>query len=502
MKKISLFFIFCAWSLGVFSQQTEIVSNEKYVNLTLPQDSVNNSMLFSELLLKSDSLEKDFKAMLYSYSIEDDLKKINHDLIKIDTIKYKKKQKKIKEFQNQKELSSNDTLEYLKAVIELKHELLGDLKSILSKEMLKPEKERSNKLIEYLHALLVQLDQQIYALKDEINFSQLKIIAQERVIKRNKNFFIFFGFVILFFMIISVIVFRLYHIKKQNNQILQEKNNMINQKNEEIQLQNKNINNQNKRLAYQQTEIMSSISYASTIQTAVLPTKEELDKLFDNYFIVYLPRDVVSGDFYWAYEINETQIIIAADCTGHGVPGAFMSMLGISYLNEIIVGIQGITAADILNKLREKIKYALKQTGDDHEAKDGIDMSVCLLNKNKKQINFAGANNPLFLIRNNQLKFYKADRQPIGINLKERKFTNNFIDYETNDIIYMFSDGFADQFNEEGNKYKKRFFKELLLKISDEPLQKQQELLTEEFQNWKGNYEQTDDVLIIGMKLI
>ncbi len=253
----------------------------------------------------------------------------------------------------------------------------------------------------------------------------------------------------------------------------------------------------------QKEEITDSINYASRIQQAVHPLTNYFDKTFSEYFILYKPRDIVSGDFYWIAEDKDKLYFTAADCTGHGVPGAFMSMLGISLLNEIFSNKNdNLTAGKILNLLREKIKFSLHQTGKDSENKDGMDIALCIFHKKKKILEYAGAYNPLFLIRDGELQEYKADRRPIGIYLVEKSsFTNHKIKIKKGDVIYIFSDGYADQFGGPAQtKFKTVNLKKLLLEINDKPMNKQKQILEDRFNKWKGKLNQIDDVIFIGIR--
>lgn len=268
------------------------------------------------------------------------------------------------------------------------------------------------------------------------------------------------------------------------------------------------------------TNIKDSITYASRIQQAILPTFELFDKWLSEYYIFWQPRDIVSGDFYWCAEVEEHFIIAVADCTGHGVPGAFMSVLSINFLNEIIKNRKIIEPPVILDKLRYEVKKALKQTGRKDEAKDGLDIAICTINKKTKKIKFTGANNPMYIVRNkdesgidqayktisgetNTLYQIKGDPQPVGVHPREVPFSCIEIPFFKDDIIYLFSDGFADQF---GGTAKQKFglknFKKLLLSISKLSFNKQKEIIENEFNNWKADeFQQIDDVIILGAKI-
>jgi PAS domain S-box-containing protein len=261
------------------------------------------------------------------------------------------------------------------------------------------------------------------------------------------------------------------------------------------------------QIAEQNKNIKKSILYASRIQNATLPSQRILTSYFPQIFILYLPRDIVSGDFYWAAKVKDKKFVAAADCTGHGVPGAFMSMLGITLLNEIVTKeTYEILRPDlILSELRKKLINALNQSEKENTSSDGIAIALCMIDEKNKKIHYAGAENEMILIRNNNLFDYMADDIPIGISTKEqKKFTNNIIEYQKNDMIYMFSDGYVDQFGGPGARRKKFLIKrlrELLLKIHTENLEKQKEILLETHLEWKGKNKQVDDILILGIKL-
>jgi serine phosphatase RsbU (regulator of sigma subunit) len=250
-------------------------------------------------------------------------------------------------------------------------------------------------------------------------------------------------------------------------------------------------------------DITASINYSSRIQRAILPKPAEIRGLDKSLFILYLPKDIVSGDFYWFSETGDKIVLVAGDCTGHGVPGALMSMLGISFLEEIVNNRKITGPGFILDALSKEVKRALHQRGETDESKDGMDMSISVIDKKKKHLEFSGAHNNLYLIRNNELAEYKADRMPVGYyDDADKRFSKYDIDILPGDMIYMFSDGYADQFGGPDNKkFKYSTLKELLLKIHKLPLKDQKNLLEREFILWRNGYTQVDDVLIMGMKL-
>ncbi|MBK7667636.1 MAG: SpoIIE family protein phosphatase [Sphingobacteriaceae bacterium] len=233
----------------------------------------------------------------------------------------------------------------------------------------------------------------------------------------------------------------------------QKANIIINSQKEMVELQKEEITLQKFLVDEKQKEIIDSINYAQKIQTAVLTSEEVWKKISPEHFIIFFPKDIVSGDFYWAYNtLNNRSIFALADCTGHGVPGGFMSMLGNSFLNELIVENKLFKADTVLNKLRDKIIKALGQKGAE-DRKDGMDMGLCVWNKLENTLEFSGANNSLWLIRNNELIQYQGDKMPIGQFSEEIKpFTAHNIALQKNDLIVLCTDGFADQFGGDGGK--------------------------------------------------
>jgi serine phosphatase RsbU (regulator of sigma subunit) len=297
-------------------------------------------------------------------------------------------------------------------------------------------------------------------------------------------FYLVLGFLALSF-IISIVRFRERQLQKEKR-VLEEK---VRERTAEIEAQKR--------------EITSSIEYASRIQMAILPVKDLFNNGFKENFIFFKPRDIVSGDFYWITEDEDRIYFTVADCTGHGVPGAFMSTISISIMNEIITHNKKLHANTILNLLREKIKNYLHQTGKEGETSDGLDVSFCILNKNKKLLEFSGAFNPLVIFQQGELKEYRADRMPIGIYHGEKEsFTNYEINVNDGDTIYLFSDGFSGQFGgPDGTKYKKANLKKLLAGIYNKPLEEQKQIIEVEFETWKGDGEQIDDITILGVRI-
>ncbi|NOY36783.1 MAG: SpoIIE family protein phosphatase [Chlorobi bacterium] len=310
--------------------------------------------------------------------------------------------------------------------------------------------------------------------------------------------FILTVFLVVIFIIWGIIRIRLHKLEK-DRRLLEEK---VRKRTAEIRKQKEKIEAQRDEIARQKQDITDSIAYAQRIQKALLPPEHMIEKLLPEHFILFRPRDIVSGDFYWIRRSNNHIVVAAADCTGHGVPGAFMSMLGSSFLNEIISRHKVLSAPDILNQLRQMVKEALHQTGRTYETKDGMDMALGVFDIKNHTLEFSGAYNPLYLIRNGKLTEYKADKMPIGVHIREDlPFSVTKIPLKDMDMIYMFSDGYVDQFGEKENKkFKSSRFKELLISISGKDAVRQRDILIETFEKWKGNLEQIDDILILGIR--
>jgi serine phosphatase RsbU (regulator of sigma subunit) len=247
-----------------------------------------------------------------------------------------------------------------------------------------------------------------------------------------------------------------------------------------------------------------SIHYARRIQRALMLPSEELEKILPSHFILNKPKDIVSGDYYWVAHKDGCLIIAVADCTGHGVPGAFMSIMGINFLNEIVNKSGGtIKANEVLNELRDKLIKSLGQTGHREEAKDGMEMALCVVDADNHRLHYSGAFRPMYLLRQDELIVIAGDRMPIGIyNEKEVPFTNKEISFRENDMIYLFSDGYVDQIGGlDRKKFKSVRFKELLKEIHDKPLKEQGSILKEEHEIWRSGSEQIDDIMILGIRL-
>jgi len=281
------------------------------------------------------------------------------------------------------------------------------------------------------------------------------------------------------------------------------------------------IRNQHLLVLQQKQAITDSISYAKRIQSASLPSPAYMDNILSDYFTIYKPKDIISGDFYWIREIDGFRVIVVADSTGHGVPGALMSMLGVTLLNEQFRTFGIRQPGVILGHLRSKVKEILAQDGSVNDQQDGMEMAIAIIDPEKKECQFSGANRPLFLFRrkeqlpgaekipyssleNDDYELYtiKGDKQPIGVHWEEKEFTSHLIKLQENDSLYIFSDGFVDQY---GGKKRKKFktsnFKKLLLSVQAESMENQRELIEVAFEQWRGSNEQIDDVCVIGVRI-
>ena len=247
---------------------------------------------------------------------------------------------------------------------------------------------------------------------------------------------------------------------------------------------------------------LSSLRYAGIIQRALLPDEAYLKSLLRDYFVLFLPRDIVSGDFYYALKVRNYLCVAVGDCTGHGVPGALLNIMGIGFLNDILQSKADLKANRILNTMREKLMKALHQTGEKTEAKDSIDLGLCIFDCTTHTLQFAGANRPLYRIRDGELTEFKADKMTIGVApLIEESFTSQIVDYKSGDHYYMFSDGYADQFGEvTDKKFKIKSLKQAFIDIAGLSMNDQKRELEKTFNDWKGNTRQIDDVLIFGFQ--
>ena len=300
-------------------------------------------------------------------------------------------------------------------------------------------------------------------------------------------------------------------IKAQKVEIEQQKEEILTQ-NEQLIDHRERILAHQAKIEAQNEDIKASIRYASTIQTALLPSPTKLKSMLGEYFLYYKPRDIVSGDFYWLEEYRDKIIIAAADCTGHGVPGAFVSALGVSMLNDVlqraVSNNEFINPSIMLNKLSEQMKASI--SGSENETYDGMDIAICMIDRKTNTLEYAGALQPVYIVKKidssenpYELITLKPDIYSISMtDYKEHKFQNTVIGIQQGDMVYMFSDGYADQF---GEKNRKKFlsanFRKLLLSVAHKSIDQQLRIIDETMKKWKGNLEQIDDVMVIGFRI-
>ena len=277
------------------------------------------------------------------------------------------------------------------------------------------------------------------------------------------------------------------------------------QKNEAEKQRNLALN-QKDEIEAKQNEIYGSIRYAKRIQTAMMPKSKQILRDFSDSFVLFMPKDIVSGDFYWYHRIDNKYFIAAVDCTGHGVPGAFLSIIGNYLLNSIVIHNGIHRPADILKHLNRKIKISLKSDGMHDQNNDGMDIAMAVIDKEKHTIEYAGALRPMYLFKNDELIELKGDKIPITSNITgSASITNNYTNHEqtfnAGDQFYIFSDGIIDQFGgDDGRKFLTKRFKDLLNNIKKLPMSEQKELIKKAHDEWRGKYDQVDDILVIGIR--
>jgi serine phosphatase RsbU (regulator of sigma subunit) len=266
--------------------------------------------------------------------------------------------------------------------------------------------------------------------------------------------------------------------------------------NEQLKRANTQLNNKNK-------EIIDSIQYARLIHQAILPKQRHFDRAFKESFFIYQPKDIIGGDFYWTTTYNELSYVILGDCTGHGIPGALLSVLAYSLLNYIVLSKKNLSCKDIITELDQRLIDSFHMTQEERFNNDWIDISICCYNNNTQQLEFSGAMQSIYLVRNENLFEFEGNKFPVGgwqIE-NERNYTYHTINIQRNDMIYLLSDGIPDQFGGPLNKkFNRRRLKELLLTVSNLSMDKQKEMIHHVFNKWKGDEEQVDDISLIGIR--
>ncbi len=316
------------------------------------------------------------------------------------------------------------------------------------------------------------------------------ILLSERL--KNKSLQIYFALAAILLLVgLAFFIFRGLRQKNKANIALADKNKIIEEKSILVEEQHK--------------DITDSIKYAQRIQQAILPPDKLWNNILPQSFVFYQPKDILSGDFYWIEETTEHIFIAAADCTGHGVPGALMSIVNYNLLNRAVLE-HGLTnAGAILDSVNKYLTLSLHQTYQESAVRDGMDVSLCVINKKTKKMDFAGAFNSIYLIRNNAIQEFIPDKQPVGAFIEDniKPFTSQSFQLLENDVVYMFTDGYADQFGgPKGKKYKYKQLQHLLLSSYTKPFDEQNQIFKSAINDWKGSLEQVDDILLLGYKII
>ena len=419
-----------------------------------------------------------------------------------------------------------------------KHHLLSDIKdSYFSLSRAQIRMKNYPKALEY--------QTQYSVLKDSINSSEIarlemqydfdkrekeqELITKQRdavqqaKLERQQMFTVFTAIALALTLLLAAVIFYYYKEKKKTNQVLTIQKNEIENQNKVIENQRDIATRQRDQIADQQKLITDSIRYASRIQSAVFPRENVIGRLLKEHFVFYKPKNIVSGDFYWVSELHDGRLVVAtADCTGHGVPGAFMSMLSITLLKELTAAAHNVAAGDILFKLRSLIIASLNQTGNEGDSVDGLDLSLAIIDKKTSTLEYAGAFMPIMICRKKSseskpLEFFddrvesdsfdlfeiKADKMPIGYYvIGEKPFTTHRVTLIDTDTIYMMTDGYCDQFGGEKNyKFLLANFKKLLINLQHMTLAEQKKVLSQTLDTYMGNQKQVDDILVLGFKV-
>jgi len=368
-----------------------------------------------------------------------------------------------------------------------------------------------NKLMEIKDSLrnienanqIAELETKFKTKEKETELSEIKLMQELREVEnteklKKKNYsIIILSLVGVFILLLAFILLKRF---KEKKLVAEE----LSVKNSAIETQKTIIDKAYLELSEKNKDITDSIKYAQRIQEAIFPSDSNFANLLPQSFVFFKPKDIVSGDFYWVEKENNDSVYIAVvDCTGHGVPGAFMSIVGFNLLNKAIHENKCDTPADILHQVNIDLTETLKQTLEASSVKDGMEISLCKWNRKENELIFAGANTIVYHVNDKQINIIKGNKHPIGGFYGEQlqPFQNTKINIKPNDCVYLFSDGYADQFGgEKGKKYKYKQLEEFLLSNSNKPIMEQRKLLSDEFENWRGNLEQVDDVCVIGIK--
>jgi serine phosphatase RsbU (regulator of sigma subunit) len=404
-----------------------------------------------------------------------------------------------------------------KAIGQRNQELVQIYESIESQKVvfkeLEEELESKEFMVEAAEMKLEDQMKQVEVFSREYDEIESRMSQSLKLLEDQKLLNYVIVFVALIISILGGIAYKNYRTQKSQAAVIAKQRDEVHEKSEQLQEKNQ--------------EITDSIQYAKRIQTAILPPNKLVKQYLDESFILYKPKDIVAGDFYWMESVGDVVYFAAADCTGHGVPGAMVSVICVNGLNRSVREFGLRTPSEILDKTRELVIKEFEKS--EEEVKDGMDISLCALNTKTNELQWAGANNPLWIVTSAPLSDrstplsseqtdaersrsgsgadasfveVKANKQPIGKYGLETPFTNHNIQLEKGDTIYIFSDGYPDQFGgERGKKYKSGNFKKTLVRISTETIEKQKQMLDQEFENWRGSLEQIDDVCVIGVRV-
>ena len=487
-----------------------LILSETYA---LNNDYVNSQKYYKLYVGSKDQIDKEYQAMNTAYTnkqIETKvlLQKVEADIIESEMREIELENAKITAEQKEQEII------FLKQQSELREKDLRNKqleKDQIQRNLLLMKEQLENEQLQVKY-IEEQNQKELQIAENANNLSKLELLNTQKeaadkeaalsrleadASREQRNLFISI-FVILTIFLIFLIGF-IIRFRKQKR-IIEQNAVIINKTNEELVGTIEQVNVQKALIEAKNEEITDSIAYAKRIQKAILPSQKSISEFFTDCFILFKPKDIVAGDFYWMASQKETTLLAVADCTGHGVPGAMVSVVCHGALNRSIKEFNLHKPSEILDKTREIVIETFDKS--DEDVKDGMDIALCTFNTQRTTMNYSGANNSLYLIRDGEFREIKPDKQPIGKFLEAKPFTNHELDIKPGDCIYLFSDGFADQFGgDKGKKLKYATFKEMLLQNHQIPMSDQRTILKNSFEKWRGELEQVDDVCVIGVRI-
>jgi serine phosphatase RsbU (regulator of sigma subunit) len=465
---------------------------------------------FFDLVIEEENMQTDdtvvsVEKSIYDLLTDNILAEYDKDQEKTDEHQNEQKPEQQKQYQDLQEKLKQDSVELYEKTLKLKQELVKNAKTRLELDRLNAKTKRDSQLIQERERIIETAKEQIEMAKQKIQLANYRMRMQKLII---------FGSIIGLIIVIGLLLY-LYFIYKSKNrlaQILENKNIELEENRQELQTsnerlteQNEMINRQKEEIELQNRQITSSIYYAKRIQDAIFPKRDRINTFFPDSFVIYSPKDIVSGDFIWIEEFSGKVFFSVVDCTGHGVPGAFMSIVGDRLLNEILFERKITQPVDMMVYLNEKLKSTLNQ--DETDTNDGMDLSLCSienLDNNKQRIIFSGAKRPLvyFDSQKNLLKVMRGDRKPVGgMYHDEIYFTQKELILEKGDVIYLYTDGITDQISPQGKKLGTRKFIKLLQQHAHLSLMQQKEQIISALNNHQQRVEQMDDITLVGIKL-